>query len=149
MATVAKPWTAEQDAILRAGRTGSAKVPFERLAAQLGRSLGAVGVRAAYLGLVNERSAVTPEMIARAMAMREKDRSWKTIGQILSVSSERIRLACVAASHSGKRQRGVSRGERIKCLGFCGTTFITEDRVRHRICDNCKRTDAHGLPGHW
>lgn len=45
-------------------------------------------------------------------------------------------------------ERKPTAGNRL-CLGHCGLHFRSPDPARIRLCDNCKRTDANGLPAGW
>ena len=145
-----KPWTPREDAVIRDGRSASPAVTFEKLAQLLGRSLGAVCMRAATLGLVETRNTITPEMIARAWAMRKKDRPWKVIGTTLGVGSERLRLACIEADPHARlasKVREALAGEIIPCLG-CSRVFRSRDRRTNRLCAPCS-SHAGALPAGW
>lgn len=105
------------------------------------------------------RVRFTPEDDAKMLALSAAGKTGREIGEALGdrqASSVNKRLRMLKgwvptprthrAMGSKKAPGGTTQGV-VKCLGGCGETFLSPDRLRIRICRVCKQRHANvGLP---
>jgi DNA-binding CsgD family transcriptional regulator len=134
-----RPYSPAEEQIVRTARTVEPLVPVKEVARRLGRTENSVRNQINRMGLAVDRSVVTAAMVTRALAMKAKGQTWAEVGAALKVNPDTIKHACGKRAEAPKKNGGT-----LQCL-TCTRPFRSVDRVKNRICGNCKCTEVFGL----